>query len=430
MNYSTLCIGSLHNDIDQSLNPVALLHWLKTGKKVAPPYYLHIYPGGVEIGWEAKAQLTCLNGEKTETHNWVYALKQLCDEAACDNNKAFGYIGFDACDSTQGFSPDKSTRFPLVQFFIPKHRIRIKNDAVEYIGTDCHLPEEIAQMPISQPDFRQPRISPCTEFSEDDFIHAVARAKQRMSYNLSKVVLSRYIGFDYDGDLLALFNSYCLQQKYTDAIFMDFGQVSAAIASPELLLQIDAGVLTANPLGGTRAAGENASENSLTEKSFLCDRKELAEHVLGLVQMLAELQPFCETDTLSVKKLLNITYQNNLMHLSSELKGCLKNGAHCIDAMLALFPSAMVSGVSKTEAIRCIRDIEPFPRGLYAGTAGWVSGSRDCRFSLTIRSLCKYGSRLFVQAGAGILAESEPAQENREVNLKISAMLASLRHLR
>jgi len=157
----------------------------------------------------------------------------------------------------------------------------------------------------------------------------------------------------------------------------------------------------------------------------LCDRKELAEHVLGLVQMLAELQPFCETDTLSVKKLLNITYQNNLMHLSSELKGCLKNGAHCIDAMLALFPSAMVSGVPKTGAICCIRDIEPFPRGLYAGAAGWAAG-RDCRFSLIIRSFCKYGARLFVQAGAGILAESDPVIENQEVNLKMSEMLASL----
>jgi salicylate synthetase len=425
MNYSTRCISSLHNDIYQSLNPVAVLHWLKTGKGIAPPYYLHIYQGCIEIGWEAKAQLTCLNGEKTETHNWVYALKQLCDEAAYDNNKAFGYLGFDACDSTQGFSPDKSTRFPLMQFFIPKHRIRIKNDAVEYIGTDCHLLEEIAQMPISQPDFRLPQISPCTEFSEDAFMRAVARAKQRLSYDLSKVVLSRYIGFDYDGDLLALFNAYCLQQKYTDAIFMDFGEVSAAIASPELLLQSDSGVVTANPLAGTLAAGKNAWENSLTEKSLLCDRKELAEHVLGLAQVFAELEPFCETDTLAIKKFLNISYQSNLMHLSSELKGCLKKEAHCVDAMLALFPGTMVSGISKTEAIRCIRDIEPFPRGLYAGAAGWAAG-RDCRFSLIIRSLCKYGSRLFVQAGAGILAESDPVRENQEVNLKMSAMLAAL----
>jgi anthranilate/para-aminobenzoate synthase component I len=429
MNNSIRSINGLHNDMNHSLNPLAVLHWLKIRKNLAPPYYLHIYPGGTEIGWEAKAQLIRLNGEQTEAHTWVDALKQLCDEAAADNNKAFGYVGFDACHSMQGFSPDQSTRFPLLQFFIPKHRICIKNDAVEYRGSDRHLLEDMARMPVSQSDFRLPRISSCAEFSEDAFMNAVVRAKQHFSHDLSKVVLSRYLGFDYDGDLLPLFNAYCLQQKYSDAILMDFGEVSAAIASPELLLQADAGVFTANPLAGTRSVGENAAENSRIEKSFLHDRKELAEHVLGLAQMLAELQACCETDTLVIKDFLNISYQNNLMHLSSKLKGCLKNDAHPIDAMLALFPSAMVNGVSKAEAIRCIRDIEPFPRGLYAGAAGWATG-RDCRFSLIIRSFCKYGTRLFVQAGAGILAESDPVQENQEVNLKMSAMLASLGYVK
>ncbi len=429
MNDSIRYITTLHNDMNHSLNPVAVLHWLKNGKNLAPPYYLHISPGGVEIGWEAKEQLICLNGEQTGTHTWVDALKQLCDKAADDNNKAFGYLGFDACHSTQGFSPDKSTRFPLLQFFIPEHRICIKNNALEYRGTDGHLLEEMAQMPISQLELSLPRISLCSEFSEDAFMNTVARAKPHLSYDLSKVVLSRYLAFDYDGDLLPLFSEYCLQQKYSDAILMDFGEVGAAVASPEMLLQIDAGVFTANPLAGTRASGENAWENNRIEKSLLGDRKELAEHVLGLAQMLAELQPCCETDTLVIKKFLNFSYQNNLMHLSSELKGCLKNDTHCIDALLALFPSVMVSGASKTEAIRCIRDIEPFPRGLYAGAAGWAAG-RDCRFSVIIRSFCKYGSRLFVQAGAGILAESDPVLENQEVNLKMSAMLASLGYIR
>ncbi|ETR70800.1 MAG: Anthranilate synthase component 1 [Candidatus Magnetoglobus multicellularis str. Araruama] len=272
-----------------------------------------------------------------------------------------------------------------------------------------------------------PGLSPCVEFSEEDFMSRVARANQHLSshIDLNKVVLSRYIGFDYDGDLLPLFNAYCLQQKYSDAILMDFGEVSAAIASPELLLESDAGIVTAKPLAGTRAAGKNATENSKIEKSLLFDRKELAEHVLGLAEMLDELKPCCEPDTLVIKNFLNFHYQNNLMHLSSELEGRLKSDTHCIDAMLALFPSVMVSGVSKTEAIRYIRKEEPFSRVLFAGTAGWASG-RDCRFSVIIRSFCKYGKRLFVQAGAGVLEESVPVQENQEINLKMSEMLARL----
>ncbi|KPA17986.1 anthranilate synthase subunit I [Candidatus Magnetomorum sp. HK-1] len=427
MNNSNECIRTQHNDTSHTLNPIAILQWLKTKENLAPPYYLHIHHGSIEIGWEAKAKLTCLNGEQAETQNWVDSLKSLCDEAASDNNKAFGYLGFDSCYCMQGMSPDKSAHFPLLQFFIPKHRISIKNNTLEYKGTNCHLLDDMAEMSVSQSDFKLPRLSPCVEFSEEDFMSRVALASQHLSnhLDLNKVVLSRYLGFDYDGDLLPLFNAYCLQQKYCDAILMDFGEVSAAIASPELLLQTAEGIVTTKPLAGTRAAGKSDSENRQIEKSLLFDRKELTEHVLGLAEMLAELQPCCETDTLVIKNFLNILYQNNLMHLSSELKGYQKSDGHCIDAMLALFPSVMVSGVSKVEAIRYIRNAEPFSRGLFAGTAGWASG-QDCRFSVIIRSFCKYGKRLFVQAGAGILAESDPVQENQEVNLKMSEMLARL----
>ena len=273
------------------------------------------------------------------------------------------------------------------------------------------------------------------EFSENAFMDIVVHAKQHLldhsdlNADLSKVVLSRYLGFNYDGDLLPLFNAYCLQQKYSDAVLIDFGEVGIVAASPELLLQTEAGILTANPLAGTRSIGKDSSENSQIEKALLHDHKELAEHVLGLMQMLTELQPHCEIDTLTIKNFLNIRYQRDLMHLSSELKGCLKDDTHCIDAMLALFPSAMVSGVSKIEAIRYIQEMEPFPRGLYAGVVGWAK-NRDCRFSLIIRNFCRYGTRLFVQAGAGILAESDPIQENQEVNLKMSAMLTSLGYVR
>ena len=160
-------------------------------------------------------------------------------------------------------------------------------------------------------------------------------------------------------------------------------------------------------------------------KALLSDRKELAEHTLALVQMMQELQPHCVPGSLVVNRLLDVIQQKEVMHLSSELSGDLAEDKHCIDAMLALFPSAMVSGVPKAESIQLIRQLEQFPRGLFAGTVGWVSG-RDCRFALTIRGMYKYGQRLFVQAGAGVMEESIPAQENEEICMKMSAMLEIL----
>lgn len=401
---------------------VAILHWLRQQGVIQQPYYLHIHAGRAEIGWQAKAQIALLDGETDS--DWVTALKQLGDQAEALNNKAFGYVGFDAWDSHQGYAPDRSSTFPLVQFFIPEHRLCIENGQVEYFGSDSRLLELALQAPPALLPALTP-ISPDCGYSEQRFMQAVETATETLSGHLTKVVLSRYLGFDDDADLLDLFAAYCLHQKYADAVLMDFSSVGAAIASPELLVRVDAGKVAANPLAGTKTRSNNPAENQRIAQALLSDRKELAEHTLALVQMMGELHPHCAPGSLVVNRLLDVIQQKDVMHLSSELSGELAADKHCIDAMLSLFPSAMVSGVPKAESIQLIRELEQFPRGLFAGTVGWVSG-RDCRFALTIRGMYKYADRLFVQAGAGVMAESIPAQENEEIRMKMSAMLATL----
>lgn len=415
----------IHVDSEKALNPLAILAWLREKGALTLPYYLHINQGIAEIGWQAQAQIALLDGSPMQTNEWTNSIKQIGDQAAATNNKAFGYVGFDAWDSYQGHAPDHSTNFPLVQFFIPEHRLRIYGHNIDYLGSDNSLLELALQAPTTLSSLQLHQTYPDKEFPEQVFMEAVNIAKQNLSGSMTKAVLSRYLGFNHNADLLALFSEYCLQQKYTDAILMDFGKVGAAIATPELLVKIDNGTITANPLAGTKIRGLNAAENQRLAKELLSDRKELAEHTLALVQMLNELHPHCEPGSLVVNRLLDVVQQKDIMHLSSELRGDLATNKHCIDAMLSLFPSAMVSGVPKTEAIQLIRQLEGFPRGLFGGTVGWLSG-RDCRFALTIRGIYKYGTRLFVQAGAGIMAESNPVQENEEVNMKMAAMLATL----
>lgn len=401
---------------------VAILHWLRQQGVIQQPYYLHIHAGRAEIGWQAQAQIALLDGETDS--DWGTALKQLGDQAEALNNKAFGYVGFDAWDSIQGYAPDRSSTFPLVQFFIPEHRLCLQDGQVEYFGSDSSLLALALQAPPAPLSALNP-ISPDCGYSEQHFMQAVETATETLTGNLTKVVLSRYLGFDEDADLLDLFAAYCLHQKYADAVLMNFGNVGAAIASPELLVRVDAGKVAANPLAGTKTRSNNPAENQRIAQALLSDRKELAEHTLALVQMMSELHPHCAPGTLAVNRLLDVIQQKDVMHLSSELSGELAEDKHCIDAMLSLFPSAMVSGVPKAESIQLIRELEQFPRGLFAGTVGWVSG-RDCRFALTIRGMYKYADRLFVQAGAGVMTESIPAQENEEIRMKMSAMLATL----
>ena len=403
-------------------DPVSILHWLRQQGIIQSPYYLHINAGRAEIGWQAKEHITLLDGETDS--DWTTALKRIGDQAAALNSKAFGYVGFDAWDSIQGHAPDNSATFPLVQFFIPEHRLCIQDGAVEYVGPDTHLLDLALQAPPA-PLPALHSVAADTGYSEQQFMQAVETATEALHGNLTKVVLSRYLGFDYDADLLDLFAAYCLQQKYADAVLMDFGNVGAAIASPELLVKVDAGKVSANPLAGTKTRSNNPAENQRLARALLSDRKELAEHTLALVQMMGELNSHCTPGSLVVNRLLDVVQQKDIMHLSSELSGELADDKHCVDAMRSLFPSAMVSGVPKAEAIELIRELEQFPRGLFAGTVGWLSG-RDCRFALTIRGIYKYGIRLFVQAGAGVMAESIPAQENEEVRMKMVAMLNTL----
>lgn len=403
-------------------DPIAILHWLRQQGIIQAPYYLHIHAGRAEIGWQAKEHIALLDGE-TDT-DWVASLKRIGDQAAALNSKAFGYVGFDAWDNQQGIAPDNSATFPLVQFFIPEHRLCVEDGRVDYFGTDNSLLDLALQAPPCPSTALRP-VSPDVGYSEQRFMQAVDTATQTLTGNITKVVLSRYLGFDYDADLLDLFAEYCLRQKYADAVLMDFGNVGAAIASPELLVKVDNGKVAANPLAGTKTRSTNPAENQRIAQALLSDRKELAEHTLALVQMMSELHPHCEQGSLVINRLLDVIQQKDVMHLSSELSGELAEDKHCIDAMLSLFPSAMVSGVPKAASIELIRELEQFPRGLFAGTVGWVSG-RDCRFALTIRGMYKYGKRLFVQAGAGVMAESSPAQENEEIRMKMAAMLATL----
>lgn len=411
-----------HQNDTVKVDPISILDWLRQKGIIQPPYYLHIHQGRAEIGWQAKVQIALLDGKADS--DWIRALKHIGDQAVALDNHAFGYVGFDAWDSIQGYAPDHSSTFPLVQFFIPEHRLCIEDGQVEYFGSDNSLLELALQAPQSTLGTLPP-VSADNGYSEERFMQAVKIATETLTDNLTKVVLSRYMGFDSDADLLAVFAEYCLRQKYADAVLMDFGNVGAAIASPELLVKVDNGKVAANPLAGTKTCSTNSLENMCIAQALLSDRKELAEHTLALVQMMSELNPHCAPGSLAINRLLDVVQQNDVMHLSSELSGELASDKHCIDAMLSLFPSTMVSGVPKAASIHLIRELEQFPRGLFAGTVGWVSG-RDCRFALTIRGIYKYGKRLFVQAGAGVMVESSPLQENEEIRMKMAAMLATL----
>jgi anthranilate/para-aminobenzoate synthase component I len=150
------------------------------------------------------------------------------------------------------------------------------------------------------------------------------------------------------------------------------------------------------------------------------DHKEIVEHVLSVTTVLSQLEPFCQHGSLVVSRLMEVSVQQNVQHLSSVIRGMLGPDRHVLDALWAVFPGVTIAGFPAEPAVRMLRALEAGPRGLYSGVLGWVSGESECRFSLAIRGMYRYGARTFLHAGAGIVPESIPESEFAETQHKLA----------
>jgi salicylate synthetase len=409
-------------------DPLATFRRLRDAGVLGDYAYLHMSPRGAEIGWAPLERLALLDGHRTE--GWRAQLQALAARAYAVERKAFGYVGFDAVDRTVGTLPDGSdSGWPLAEFIIPGELATFAGDqVVHHTHGGVDLSEFLAvRQNAPPPSPAVPSLRPIAEVPDDEYTAAVHHATVALRRGeAQKVVLSRYQVYDLDYDPVDLFATYCLSQLFVDAFLVCFGDLAAMIASPEALLVVADGALETNPLAGTRPRGATVEDDARLRAELRADHKEIAEHVLSVTTMLEELAPLCVPESLTVSRLLDICLQQRVQHLSSTLRARLTPERHALDAFWALFPSVTVTGLPKPAALDLVRRLEPHPRALYAGAFGWMAGGADCRFSLAIRGIFRYGDRTFLHAGAGIMPESRPAAELAETGYKLQAMQAAL----
>jgi anthranilate/para-aminobenzoate synthase component I len=416
------------SDRRQTDDPVATYRALRDAGELGDYSYLHLAPNGAEIGWNPIAILDATK-ERKDPRELVLDFAR---QAELMRRKAFGYVAFDAIDSTIGRLPDRSPgRFPLIQFMIPGDVLSFRSGRTDYVtrtpGLDIHALLTPAPDRAPRPRVEVPPAPPVAEFSAESFLNAVAEATRRLGKGTAqKTVLSRFRAFDIGYDPIDLFETYCLNQPFVDAFLVSFGDVVAIIASPELLVDVQGGLFTTNPLAGTRPRGATPEQDIELCRELRYDHKEIAEHVLSVTTMLGELGPLCEPSSLVVNPLMEICRQRKVQHLSSTITGRLARGVPASATLWGMFPSVTVAGLEKSVSIPMLRELEGFPRGLYSGAVGWVTGDRDCRFSLAIRGVFRYAGRTFVHAGAGIMQESVPERELAEVAHKLAAMSEAL----
>jgi len=210
------------------------------------------------------------------------------------------------------------------------------------------------------------------------------------------------------------------------AAFLDFGDYQIVSSSPERLLRIRERTIETRPIAGTRPRGKDREEDEVMRRELLLNEKERAEHIMLIDLERNDLGRVSEYGTVRVDELMITEDYSHVIHIVSNVSGDLADGKDCFDAIKAAFPGGTITGVPKVRCMEIIDELEPVKRGPYTGSIGYIAFSRNMDLNIVIRSFVLSNGRVYVQAGSGIVADSDPEREYFESLKKAEALIRTL----
>jgi anthranilate synthase component 1 len=208
--------------------------------------------------------------------------------------------------------------------------------------------------------------------------------------------------------------------------YLRLGDFTLAGASPETMVRVEGRQITLRPIAGTRRRGANELEDLALERELLADPKELAEHIMLVDLGRNDVGRVAKIGSVKVTELMTVERYSHVMHIVSNVVGELNDGMDAFDAFRATFPQGTVSGAPKIRAMEIIDELEPVRRGVYAGAVGYFSFTGNTDTAIALRTLLIKGDRVFIQAGGGIVSDSDPLAEYEESCNKARAMIRAL----
>ena len=205
--------------------------------------------------------------------------------------------------------------------------------------------------------------------------------------------------------------------------FLDFGNFAVVGSSPEILVRLRDGTVTIRPLAGTRRRGATAEEDCRLAEELLADPKERAEHLMLLDLARNDVGRVAEIGTVRVTEKMVIERYSHVMHICSHVEGRLDPRYDAMDVLVAGFPAGTLSGAPKVRAMEIIDELEPERRNLYAGMIGYFAGNGSMDNCIALRTAVVKDNRMMVQAGCGVVADSNPAAEYQEIQDKARALI-------
>jgi anthranilate synthase component 1 len=263
-----------------------------------------------------------------------------------------------------------------------------------------------------------------SEFGEAAFKAAVLRAQEYiLNGDIMQVVLSQRMSRPFHASPLTLYRALRSLNPSPYMFYYDMGGFHVVGASPEILVRLEDDTVTVRPIAGTRPRGANRESDAALAVELLADPKECAEHLQLLDLGRNDAGRVAVTGSVKVTENMQIERYSHVMHIVSNVEGKLKPGLTAMDVLRATFPAGTVSGAPKVRAMEIIDELEPSKRGIYAGAVGYLSFNGAMDLAIAIRTAVVKDNMLYVQAGAGIVADSVPDSEWIETQNKARAVI-------
>jgi anthranilate synthase component 1 len=351
---------------------------------------------------------------------------------------AVGYIGYDYVRYIEkvggsrplGAAPDAMFLFPsrLVIFDNVRHTILIvahvdagngedPSAAYDRVVGEIGEVREILRAPLVWSDIPEEGTEEARfEVSRGDHMDAVRRAKEHIrNGDIVQVVLSNRATVKTKRTPAEVYRVLRALNPSPYMYLLKMGELSVVGSSPEVLVRLEGNDIQLRPIAGTRPRGADPEEDRRLEAELLSDPKEIAEHVMLVDLGRNDVGRVAEWGTVRTNELMVVERYSHVMHIVSNVVGRLRKGLSAFDVLRAAFPAGTVSGAPKVRAMEIISELEPFRRGIYAGAVGYFDPQGNMDFCIAIRTIVMSGGEAMIQAGGGIVADSDPEREWEEV---------------
>lgn len=304
----------------------------------------------------------------------------------------------------------------------------LHTEKMEYFSWESDRSAEVEAILKSPIDLAKCQVkSTGSNFTDEQIETVITDLKQEIENgNVFQIVPSRKYFFEITGSTLEIYKRLREQNPSPHMFFLKFDDRQIIGSSPELVARVEGGKVESYPIAGTRSRGATEAEDLALEKELLNDEKEIAEHLMLVDMARDDLGRVCEYGSVKVDKLKIVKKFSHVQHIVSHVSGTLAKDKTMFDAVMTSFPMGTVSGAPRIEAVKLLHKHEKLARGPYAGFVGFFSFSGEAIAALAIRSLFIHGKNAYTQAGAGVVYDSVPEFERKEIDKKSQAMKKAL----